>query len=197
MGSKRSAFLRWKLDVTKCYAFGRLEQCPGRSGLGSLRDLVFPQEGDYGLAIGAESSPDGAAPVVDRQVTLGSGRCCQHIGDGDGAPVIGQMDRRPFSFCAPKLHVHALDLAARKLFFNVEIQAKQTEHNADRLALVVESLHGEGVHDVLQDEPRAAYRVDVHFVKGGANGVFVHSEDSLARDFSGCGRVGESWPDES
>jgi len=141
--------------------------------LASLRDLVFPQESDYGLTIGAESRPNRFAPIVDRQVTLRSGRCCQDIGDGDGAPVFGQMDRRPFSFCAAKLHVHFLDLAARKLFFNVEIKANQPEHKADRLALVVVGLHGEGVHDVLQDESRAAHRVDIHFVVGGANGVHI------------------------
>ena len=155
-----------------------------RSQLTSLRDSVFPQERDYGLAIGAESSPHGAAPIIDRQVTLRSGRCCQHIGNGDGALVLGQVDRRPFSFCAPKFHVHSLDLAARKLLFNLEIKANQAEHNADRLALVVVGLHGEGVNDVLQDEPRAAHRVDINFVIGGAKGV--HVEDSLARGFSTC-----------
>jgi hypothetical protein len=142
-----------------------------RPQLASLRDLVFPQERDYGLAIGAESRPNRFAPIVDRQVTLRSGRCCQDIGDGDGAPLLRQMDRRPFSSCAPKLHVHSLDLAARKLFFKVEIKANQAEHNADGLSLVVGGLHGEGVHDVLQDESGAAHRVDIHFVVGGANGV--------------------------
>jgi hypothetical protein len=152
--------------------------------LASLRDLVFPQERDYGLAIGAEGRPHRAAPIFDRQVTFRSGRCCQHIGDGDGAPILGQMDRGPFSFCAAKLHVHFLDLAARKLFFNVEIKANQAEHNADRLALVVGGLYGEGVDDVLQGESRAAHRVDINFVMRGANRV--HIDDSLARDFGTC-----------
>jgi hypothetical protein len=86
--------------------------------------------------------------------------------------------------------VRFLDLAARKLFLNVEIKANQPEHNADGLAFVAGSLDGEGVHCVLQDEARAAHRVNVDFVVGGTNGV--HIEDSLARDFSTC-KNGDTW----
>jgi len=46
-----------------------------------------------------------------------------------------------------------LDLVAGKLLFDVEIKADKTEHNADRLAVVVCGLDGERVDDVLQDKP--------------------------------------------
>lgn len=157
----------------------------------SLRDLVFLQERDYSLPIGAGSSPHGSAPIVDRQVTLSPGRCCQDIGNRDAAAILGHMHTRPFSFSASKFHVYSLDLAARKLFFDVKIKAHQAEHNANRLAVVVGGLHGEGVHHVLQDKSGAAHRVDVDFIESGARGI--HVEDSLARDLRACGRVGRSW----
>src|SRR5207248_7568909 len=92
-----------------------------------LSDLIFPQEGDDGLAIGAESSPHGSAPIVDRRVTFRPGRCCEHIGNRHAAAILGHIHARPFSFSASKLHVYSLDLAARKLFLNAEIKTDQTD----------------------------------------------------------------------
>ena len=42
----------------------------------------------------------------------------------------------------------------------MEIKTNQTEHNANRPASLVRALHGEGIHNVLQDKSRAAHRVD-------------------------------------
>jgi hypothetical protein len=86
---------------------------------------------------------------VDGNVTLAPGGCRQHIENRHGAPRLWQIDPRPRSFSPPELHVYFLHLAARKLLFYVEIQAHQTEYNAYRLALVVRSLHAEGIHHVL------------------------------------------------
>jgi len=92
------------------------------------------------------------------------------------------MHMGPLPLSASKLHVYSLDLVARKLFFNVQIKANQSKDNADWPAKVVGGLHGERVHHVLQDKPRAAHRVGVHFVVSGAHGI--HIVDSLVKDLS-------------
>jgi hypothetical protein len=62
---------------------------------------------------------------------------------------------------------------ARKLFFNVEIKANETEHNADRPAVIVRGLHGKRIHHVLQDKSWAAHCVGVHLVVCGTHGFHI------------------------
>jgi hypothetical protein len=98
------------------------------------------------------------------------------------APILGQRYARPLSFSASEGHVRVLDLTARKLSLHVEIKADQTEHNADRPAIVVRGLHGERIHHVLQDKSWAAHCVDVHLVVGGTH--HIHTRDSLPKELS-------------
>jgi hypothetical protein len=142
-------------------------------------DLVFPQEADDHLAVGAESGPHGSTPILDRRVAIRTGRRGQYVRNRYAAPILRQRRAWPRSFSTSEYHVCLLDLTARKLLFKVEIKANQTEHDGDWLAAVVRRLHCECVHDVLQDESGAAHRVDIHLIVGGTHRI--HIEDILAK----------------
>ena len=182
----RPRWLRRRVRLER--AFARFDQeCRRRvaSGqhvvsthLGALTDLVLPQEGDDSLSVATESSPYRSTPIVDCQVTFRPRRCRQHIDDRHGAPIHGQIYRRPLSFSTSKLHVCFLDLTARKMLFNAEIKANQTEYNTDRLAGVVRGLNGESIHHVLQDKSGAAHRVGVHLIVCSTLGVHIEKQST-------------------
>ena len=63
-----------------------------------LSDLIFPQESDDGLTIANEGRPHRSTPIVDRHITLGPRRRCEHVDNRHGAPVVREIDARPLSF---------------------------------------------------------------------------------------------------
>jgi len=76
--------------------------------------------------------------------------------------------------------VYLLDLPARKLFFNAQIKADQSEHNADRPAGTARGLYSERINHVLEDKSRPAHRVDVHLVIHGTQ--VVHIENTIPKE---------------
>jgi hypothetical protein len=111
------------------------------------------------------------------------------------------MDMRPLSFSTPKLHVYFLDLAARKLSFNSEIKANQTEDNADRLAIVARRLHAERIDNVLQDKPGAAHRIDIDLIVRSMRHIHNRAVYSTKRrrvrwtsSRTGCGHISRRMP---
>ena len=75
--------------------------------------------------------------------------------------------------------MYLLDLATGKPFFDVQIQAHEPKHHADRLAVFVRGLDGE-----LQDKSGAADGVNVQLVVRGANGARI--EIRLTKEWCGC-----------
>ena len=164
------------------------QQSPTASG---PTDLVFPQEGDDSLAIGAEGGPHGSTPIVDRRVTLRPGRALPAR-----LQLSYYLDPRANTRVATLVfHVRVPCVPSGpdgpKLSFNLEIKANQTEYNTDWLAAGARGLHGECVHCVRQDKSGAAHRMGVHLVVCGTHGI--HIENSLAKDSSVTGRVGPAW----
>src|ERR1700735_4293614 len=68
-------------------------------------------------------------------------------------------------------------------------QSSITKHNADRLAVLVRGLHGERVHDVLQDKSGTSHCVDVNLIIRSTHGI--HIEISVPK------RIEHVWPSRS
>jgi hypothetical protein len=136
-------------------------------------------QSDDRLAIGSECSPHGSPPIIDGSVPLGPGRRRQDIDNTYAAPLLGEVDARPLAPGASELHMRFLDLTARELFFDVEIESNQPEDNRDRLGIFVRGLDGEGIDDVLQDKSGAAHSVNVDLVVRGAQ--CIHCENSVPK----------------
>ena len=95
------------------------------------------------------------------------------------------MNVRPGPFLPRHSHVHFLNLTAGEVFFEVEIQANQTEYEGDRLGLPGCRLQGEGVRHVLEDKAGASHRVDVDLVIRCADLIdsdLIHGKRSLEKD---------------
>jgi hypothetical protein len=122
-------------------------------------------------------TPARAVQTARHQLWIAISRSGPAGADSTSATVMlprssGKYTRGQSLFRRPSF-MRFLNLAARKTAFPREIKANQSEHNADRPAVVVCGLHGERVHHVLQDKSGWAHRVDLHLVVPGMHGIHI------------------------
>lgn len=93
---------------------------------------------------------------MDGAVSFGSlGR--RHDFDRRYGAAIGREDEhRPGALVSCELHMHALDLPSRESLLYEKIQAHESKGDGDRFAVIIGTLRGVGVDDVLMNERRIA-----------------------------------------
>lgn len=82
---------------------------------------------------------------------------------GNRATLGRKDDRRPLVLLSAKLHVDLLNPQAGEVFFDVEEQSNQREHDRYRLGLLGRNLRAVSIHHELEDErvPAPGAGIDV------------------------------------
>jgi len=139
--------------------------------------------GDSGMAV-APCVPYGLAPAVDSWDAFGFGRG-DYVDGGDSSAGLGERKTRPFlptrsaAVRLGELHMCALDLPAAESFFEIKIEAQESEDNINRRGSLSCVLGGPRVHDLLMNKFAVAQgQAPSHqFVVGGLFGGGGHGSE--------------------